>query len=42
MSPFEDEQLTELYIESLDNKTILNNIYKGRIEGVIPGLKAAL
>ena len=37
----EDEQLTELYIESLDNKTILNNIYKGRIEGVIPGLKAA-
>jgi|GEM_PF-5319367 len=37
----EDELLTELYIESLDNKTILNNIYKGRIEGVIPGLKAA-
>ena len=37
----EDDQLTELYIESLDNKTILNNIYKGRIEGVIPGLKAA-
>ncbi len=37
----EDDQLTELYIESLDNKTILNNVYKGRVEGVIPGLKAA-
>ncbi|MBX7245812.1 MAG: Rne/Rng family ribonuclease [Candidatus Sumerlaeaceae bacterium] len=37
----EDDQLTELYIESLDDKTILNNIYKGRIEGIIPGLKAA-
>ncbi|MEI7632914.1 MAG: Rne/Rng family ribonuclease [bacterium] len=36
----EDDQLHELYIESLDDKTILNNIYKGRIEGIIPGLKA--
>ncbi len=37
----EDEQLTELYIEPLDDKTILNNIYKGRVEGVLPGLSAA-
>lgn len=37
----EDEQLVELYIESLDEKSILNNIYKGRIEGILPGLKAA-
>ncbi|MCX7716867.1 MAG: Rne/Rng family ribonuclease [Candidatus Sumerlaeaceae bacterium] len=37
----EDDQLTELYIESLDDRTILNNIYKGRVEGVVPGLKAA-
>lgn len=37
----EDDQLVELYIESLDDKSILNNIYKGRIEGIIPGLKAA-
>lgn len=37
----EDDQLTELYVESLDEKTILNNVYKGRIEGIIPGLKAA-
>lgn len=37
----EGEQLTELYIESLDNRTILNNIYKGRVEGVLPGLSAA-
>lgn len=37
----EDEQLVELYIESLDEKSILNNIYKGKIEDVLPGLKAA-
>lgn len=37
----EDEQLVELYIEALGEKTILNNIYKGRIEGILPGLKAA-
>ncbi|MCX7625958.1 MAG: hypothetical protein N2Z21_07095, partial [Candidatus Sumerlaeaceae bacterium] len=37
----ENGQLTELYIESLDDKTILNNIYKGRVEGVLPGLSAA-
>ncbi|MCX7963662.1 MAG: Rne/Rng family ribonuclease [Candidatus Sumerlaea chitinivorans] len=37
----EDDQLTEFYIESLEDKTILNNIYKGRVEGVLPGLSAA-
>lgn len=37
----EDDQLVELFTESLDEKSILNNIYKGRVEGVIPGLKAA-
>jgi Rne/Rng family ribonuclease len=37
----EGDQLSELYIESLDNKTVLNNIYKGRTEGVLPGLNAA-
>jgi Rne/Rng family ribonuclease len=37
----ENNQLTELYIEPLDDKTILNNVYKGRVEGVLPGLSAA-
>lgn len=37
----ENGQLTELYIEPLDDRTILNNIYKGRVEGVLPGLSAA-
>lgn len=37
----DDDQLEELYIEALEEKTILNNIYKGRIEGILPGLKAA-
>ena len=37
----EDGQLVELYIESLDNKTILNNIYRGKVEGIVAGLNAA-
>lgn len=37
----EDDQLVELYIESLDERSILNNIYKGKVEDVLPGLKAA-
>ena len=35
----EDEQLVELYIESLDEKSILNNIYKGRVEDVLAALR---
>jgi Rne/Rng family ribonuclease len=37
----EDEQLVEFYSESLDERSILNNIYRGRIEGILPGLNAA-
>ena len=36
----EDGQLVELYIESLDNKTILNNVYRGKVENILSGLNA--
>ncbi|MBL7081979.1 MAG: Rne/Rng family ribonuclease [Candidatus Omnitrophica bacterium] len=36
-----DGKLEEFYIERPEDKTIVGNIYKGRIETVVPSLKAA-
>ena len=36
-----DGQLEEFYIEQPGDKTIVGNIYKGRIEAVVPSLNAA-
>jgi ribonuclease G len=36
----EDGALVELFVESLDARTIVGNLYKGRIDGIIPSLKA--
>ena len=36
-----DEKLEEFYIEQPEDKTIVGNIYKGRIETVVPSLNAA-
>ena len=36
----EDGQLTQLFIEQLEEKSIVGNIYKGRVESIVPGLKA--
>ena len=36
----EDGTLVELFVEHFNNKSILGNIYKGRVEGIVPGLKA--
>lgn len=36
-----DGQLEEFYIEQPEEKTIVGNIYKGRIEAVVPSLNAA-
>lgn len=36
-----DGQLEEFYIERPEDKTIVGNIYKGRIEAVVPSLNAA-
>lgn len=41
LAVFEDGKITELYIENHDNKNITGNIYKGRVENIVPGLGAA-
>jgi ribonuclease G len=37
----EDGRLVELYIEREDSERIIGNIYKGRVENVLPGMQAA-
>ncbi|HHV44035.1 MAG TPA: Rne/Rng family ribonuclease [Firmicutes bacterium] len=37
----EDQVLVELYIERANHKRIAGNIYKGRVENVLPGMQAA-
>ncbi len=37
----ENDQLVELFVESSEGESIVGNIYKGRVEKVVPGLQAA-
>ena len=37
----EDRKLAELIIEHAENKGCVGNIYKGRVENVVPGIQAA-
>ncbi len=37
----EDRELVELHTEQTDHLTIVNNIYRGRVQDVVPGLQAA-
>lgn len=37
----ENKCLTEIYIERQSNERIIGNIYKGRVENVLPGMQAA-
>lgn len=37
----EDKQLVEIYIERSKNQRLVGNIYKGRVENVLPGMQAA-
>ena len=37
----EDKELAELYVEKHNNQSIVGNIYKGRVENVLPGMQAA-
>ena len=39
--PFEKISPSELYIERANHKRIAGNIYKGRVENVLPGMQAA-
>lgn len=38
---FEDNKIIDLYIENHGDTNITGNIYKGRVENVVPGLNAA-
>lgn len=35
------QELVELHTEKFDDQTIVNNIYRGRVQDVVPGLQAA-
>ena len=37
----EDDELVELYMEGDDSHTIVGNIYRGKVENVLPGMQAA-
>lgn len=37
----EDQKLVELHSEKFDDHTIVNNIYRGKVQDVVPGLQAA-
>ena len=36
----ENAQLTQLFVEPLDEKSIVGNIYKAKVESIVPGLQA--
>lgn len=36
----EDGELVELFVDHFNSQSVLGNIYKGRVEGIVPGLKA--
>jgi Rne/Rng family ribonuclease len=36
----EDDQLVQLFVEQIEEKSIVGNLYKGRVEGVVAGLQA--
>ena len=37
----EDAKLTDLFIERLESEKIVGNIYKGKVEAILPGLQSA-
>lgn len=37
----EDDTLAELYIESTESKNVVGNIYRGKVQNVLPGMQAA-
>lgn len=37
----EDRRLVELYVERQEDQRVVGNIYKGRVENVLPGMQAA-
>ena len=37
----EDGQLVEVYVERHDKQRMVGNVYKGKVENVLPGMQAA-
>ena len=37
----EDNKLVEVYVEQQDNQRMVGNVYKGKVENVLPGMQAA-
>ncbi|MDZ4858849.1 MAG: Rne/Rng family ribonuclease [Candidatus Hydrogenedentes bacterium] len=37
----EDKRLTELLIERQESRSVVGNIYKGRVDSIVPGIQAA-
>ncbi|MFQ6614664.1 MAG: S1 RNA-binding domain-containing protein, partial [Fidelibacterota bacterium] len=37
----EDDRLVEVYVEKEDQHRMVGNIYKGKVENVLPGMQAA-
>ena len=37
----EDSKLVEVYVEQQDNQRMVGNVYKGKVENVLPGMQAA-
>ncbi|MFW6287072.1 MAG: ribonuclease E/G, partial [Candidatus Sumerlaeota bacterium] len=37
----EDDQLAQLFIEQIEERSIVGNMYNARVEGIVPGLQAA-
>src|SRR4051812_24872107 len=40
-APKKDYRVAELYLERRGNRSIVGNIYKGKVDNVLPGLEAA-
>jgi len=40
-APGEDWKVAELYVERRGRRSIVGNIYKGRVDNVLPGMEAA-
>ena len=37
----EESKLVEVYVEQQDNQRMVGNVYKGKVENVLPGMQAA-
>ncbi len=41
MAVLEDGRLAEMYLERPHRRSLVGNVYKGRVENVLPGMDAA-